>query len=225
MFKFLSCVCCYFLLACAFSPLMAKDKVESLRGNVNISADLKNVDLLGSNVFGHYDYYSISQIHKLAYYCPYAIYNGGQTIELFDYSCWYVNPFSRNTVRGWTQSDSIFIRPNSAWFSSYQYELYNLSTNEVVEVDFSSMYRDYQRFTQRIVKIDYFQRWVQLDDVEGTVWQISFSETGFDNWRVGDYLIVGVNKDWNFSYYPHILINVDCGVTYCEALFYGYSLY
>lgn len=168
------------------------------------------------------DPFGLDRIHELAYYAPQAIINNGQIVELFDSSKWYVNALQRHSVRAWVQSDIIFIKPNASCFSMYDYILYNQTTNEAVEVNFAGLPKQYQVFTQRIVKIDPYQGWIQLDDPQGTVWEIKYID---NRWRVGDYLMVGVNNDWRTSSYPHILINASIGgAPYYPASFYGYAL-
>lgn len=167
----------------------------------------------------------LDRIHKLAYTFPVGIINGGQTVELVDQSKWYVNAVQRRQVCGWVQSDTIFIKPKSSCFSMYPYILYNRTTHEAVEVQFVDMPQYYGIYRQRIAKIDYYNRIVQFDDSERTVWKVSLSDTGFNYWKEGDYIVVGVNNDWRLAEHPHILINTSIAkAPYCEAIFYGYDI-
>lgn len=167
----------------------------------------------------------LDRIHKLAYYAPLAIYDNGRVIELFDYSKWFIHALEKQIVRKWVKSDTIFIKPNSSCFSMYDYVLYNQTTKEAVDANFGGIPKNYQVFTQRIIKIDYYERRVQLDDPEGTVWEISYGDYAFDRWQYGDYILVGVNNEWRSSTFPHILINASIGgAPYSEAIFYGYGM-
>lgn len=167
----------------------------------------------------------LDRIHKLAYTFPYALIDEGVKIDLIDGSRWYVNPVQRDMLWNWSQSHTIFIKPKSSCFSMYPYVLYNRTTRQAVEVQFINMPYEYGPYRQRIAKIDPYNRIVQLDDYERTVWQISYSDTGFNHWKVGDFVIVGVNNDWRIATHPHILINTSMISTpYCEGSFYGYGL-
>lgn len=175
------------------------------------------------------DYYDddlfLDRIQKLAYTFPIGVINNGQMVRLVDDSDWNVHYLQRNQVSNWVQSDTIFIKPTASCFSNYPYVLYNRTTREVVEVRFNSMPQYYSAFRQRIVKIDPYNRIIQLDDPENTVWEISFSDGNFNRWKLGDFVIVGVNNDWRIARYPHILVNTSItGAPYCEGNFYGYGL-
>lgn len=173
----------------------------------------------------HNDEQYLDRIHKLAYTFPIGIFNNGRAIRLVDESDWIVNSVQQYIVRNWVKSDTIFIKPKSSCFSIYPYVLYNRTTNEAVEVQFDNMPYYYGVYRQKIAKIDPYTRLVQLDDYENTVWTISFSDSSFNYWKQGDYIIVGVNNDWRIANYPHILINTSItGAHYCEGSFYGYGL-
>lgn len=167
----------------------------------------------------------LDRIHKLAYTFPIGVINNGQRIRLVDGSDWFVNSSQRYQVNNWAQSDTIFIKPKSSCFSMYPYVLNNRTTREAVEVQFSDMPLYYGAYRQKIAKIDPYNRVVQLDDPENTVWEISFSDSGFNYWKVGDFVIVGVNNEWRIANYPHILINASItNGPYCEGSFFGYGL-
>lgn len=171
------------------------------------------------------DEYYLDRIHKLAYIFPQNVINAGQKIELCDQSRWFVNSVQRYVVCNWVQTDTIFIKPKSSCFSMYPYVLYNRTTLEAVEVQFCDIPKYYGAFRQRIAKIDYYSRTVQLDDPENTVWQISFGDYAFNQWQIGDFIIVGVNNDWRIANFPHIMINASIpGAPYSESEFFGYGI-
>lgn len=167
----------------------------------------------------------LDRIQKLAYTFPVGVINGGEMVELVDQSKWYVNSVQRHQVRGWVQSDTIFIKPKSSCFSMYPYVLHNRTMGQAVEVQFVDMPQYYGVYRQKIAKIDFYNRIIQLDDAERSVWKINFADSGFNSWTVGDYIVVGVNNDWRVADHPHILINTSItNAPYCEASFYGYGL-
>jgi len=167
----------------------------------------------------------LDRIQTLAYTFPYGIINNGQKLQLIDESIWAINSVQSYRVRNWVQAQTVFIKPNASCFSRYNYVLYNRDTREAVEAQFVSMPENLNFYRQRIEKLDPYNRVIQLDDAERTVWAISMAETGFGFWSVGDYIIVGVNNDWRIAKYPHILINASISQgPYCEATFKGYGL-
>jgi hypothetical protein len=167
----------------------------------------------------------LDRIQKLAYTFPIGVINNGQKVRLVDDSNWFVNSVQQSQVCNWAQSDTIFIKPKSSCFSRYAYVLHNRTTHEAVEVNFVNMPLYYGAYRQKIAKIDYYSRVIQLDDLENTVWEISFGDSNFNYWKQGDYIIVGVNNDWRIANYPHILINASIkNAPYCESNFYGYGL-
>jgi len=167
----------------------------------------------------------LNRIQKLAYTFAVATINGGQKLKLLDESVWVINPVQRYQIRDWVQSHALFIKPNASCFSRYPYVLYNRETYQAVEAQFVEMPHDYNYYRQQIEKIDSYNRIIQLDDADKTIWQISFSDSGFNHWAEGDFIIVGVNNDWRIATYPHILINTSIKqAPYSEASFAGYAL-
>lgn len=172
---------------------------------------------LASGLQCHYnDAQYLYRIHPDAYYHPVEVSASGDNIRLHDASLWYVHPYQRHLVRQWVQSDPIFIKPNTSCFSMYRYVLQNRETQDVVEVNFkeSPIYTGAAVFW--IVDINYGSHLIRLND--GTEWQISPYEGSFNKWRINDRLIVGVNNEWRYANYPHILINITMPTTpYCQA--------
>ncbi len=167
----------------------------------------------------------LNRINKLAYTFAVTSIDAGQKLQLIDESIWAINPVQRYQTKKWTQEHTIFIKPNASCFSRYPYVLYNRDTSEAVEVQFVSMPTTFNFYRQKISKIDPVNHVVELDDAERTVWQISLSDTGFNYWSEGDYIIVGVNNDWRIANNPHILINTSITqAPYCEAEFIGNGL-
>ncbi len=163
-----------------------------------------------------------SAVHKLAYTFPVNFINSGQKLQVLDESIWVIHPSQRYQIRQWVQEHTLFIRPNTSWFSRYNYVLYNKDTYESVEAQFDYMPQNFNYYRQKISKIDAYTHVVQLDDAEKTVWQVSFSDSGFNYWHEGDYIIVGVNTDWRSGKFAHILINTSItDAPYCEANFIG----
>ena len=179
-------------------------------------------------IYNDFDY--IDRIQTLAYTSPVRTYMNGARVELIDESIWTINPRQKEQIlgrwpnAGWTQEDCIFIKPSISWFSSYPYVLHNRTKGETVEVKFTSMPQRFGMYRQQISKIDPYNRLIELDDEERTVWQINSSNSTFNFFSVGDYVIVGVNNYWRTTQYPHILINASTSsAPYCEANFVGYG--
>jgi hypothetical protein len=161
----------------------------------------------------------LHRIHPNAYYYPISYKFNGEKIELSDGSIWYVHPYYRTTIMRWALTDAIFIKPNAAWFSAYRYVLQNRVTGDVVEVNLEMQPLFSSIFARWIVDVDYLNGAVVLND--GSLWFINFADRNlFNQWLIGDRIVVGVNNHWKVAAYPHILINTNIApVSYCEADF------
>lgn len=157
----------------------------------------------------------IDVIHPDTYHYPYSHAVNGGDITLQDLSKWSVSSYDRFKILNWASSDLIFIKPNTAWFSSYKYVLYNERTAEAAEVN---LIRESSFMTFWIIDIDYYNGYVVLND--GTTWPLnSFDYSVYKYWRTGDRIIAGLNHMWRNGIYPYILINVDIkNAPYCESL-------
>lgn len=169
---------------------------------------------------GPNDNYYLQRLHTDSYYHLVAYSDSGDVVQLHDASKWSIQRSGRNKVIYWVQSDEIFIKPSIAWFSSYQYVLYNRTTNQAVQASLTSPPLPMGAATFRIVNIEPHQGLILLSD--NTVWQVG-SKSQFLNWQIGQRVLVGVNNKWRTAQFPQILINIDfSGESYSEAIFYGY---
>ena len=224
---FLAFMCTTFLCA-GSSVLSADDKVpfpkvvpvEKPAAPVEeLTETLPWLEVLGYDQDDAYLY----RIHNDAYYHLFGFSDNGDVVQLHDASKWAVPYNQRNTVLYWTQSDDLFIKPKSSCFSSYQYVLYNRTTQQAVEVNLIHQPLPMGHYTFRIVNIEPYARLVQLSD--NTVWQIDSQDYNFPYWQIGQRVLVGVNNNWRTAPLPHILINVDMyQEPFSQADFYGYSV-
>lgn len=164
------------------------------------------------------------RIHNDAYYHIVAFSDNGDVVQLHDASKWSVHPSQSQMVLYWVRNNDIFIKPRSSCFSSYQYVLYNRTTQQAVEVNLITPPLPRGDNTFRIVNIEPFTRMVQLSD--NTAWVISPDDDNFPYWQIGQRVLIGVNNHWRTAPLPNILINVDLyGEPYSEGNFYGNAIY
>lgn len=146
--------------------------------------------------------------HAGAYHQPIAVSPLGDTVELEDGSIWSIKPQDRKKTLDWMTGDTIVITPNSSWFNwTYDFKLINKNTGVAVSANLSlgPIYNGI--YTHWIVKLDYINNEVCLED--GSVWSISgFDSKVLKDWYVNDTVIIGINDAW-FSSKANILINVN----------------
>lgn len=163
------------------------------------------------------------RVHNDTYYHIFAYSASGDVVQLHDGSSWAVHPSDQYIVHGWAQSDNLFIKPQSSWFSSYKYVLQNYTTQQSVDVDLIIAPPSFGVSTFHIVNIDYYNRLVFLSD--NTVWQVDAWDYNFNNYMIGQRVMIGLDNYWPTATLPNILINVDLyGVPYSRANFYGYPV-
>jgi hypothetical protein len=133
---------------------------------------------------------------------------GDIDVKLQDGSLWSIRSIDQHKMPLWYSGDQIVITPNHTWFSSYKYQMNNQNIGQDAEVNLKvGPYLD-GPFTYRVVAIDYFLKEVQLND--GTWWDISiFDGALLDKWLPGDYVIIGINDEYDSSTRPYILINAN----------------
>lgn len=173
-----------------------------------------------------YDEHLLHRVHKSANRFPVAIATyTADFIQLDDASRWSIHSYYREMVRYWTQSDVVFIKPKSSWFSMYSYVLQNRSRNQLAEVNFTNFehYAPGVANARWVFKIDPYKKQIELNDK--SVWQVNTSDyTIFPKYNIGHRVIVGVNNYWKMNQHPHILINASLYNTpYVEAEFLGYE--
>ena len=150
----------------------------------------------------------------------------GDFIELDDGSGWTVAEGERGTAMGWklpTQDAAgtiypqtfLEIRPNDAsFFFRYKctYKLYNNESKESVQVNLSQGPKKIA--AKRIIYCNHATQQIVLN--HNSTWQTASGTSNnaiFQNWRVGDYVILGTNNwywyNWFGSWSPRIVINVS----------------
>lgn len=166
---------------------------------------------------------SLDRIHQNAQHNLYAYTDTGHEVLLHDTSKWAINPAQNHIVLRWVQSDILFIKPFSACCTPYRYVLHNYTTQETVEANLIYPLPDQALY---IINIDRYARLVQLND--NTIWAIDskVKDWEFNQWQMGQRVLIGVNNNWRSGPLPHVLINVDLyKEPYCQADFYGYGVY
>ena len=146
----------------------------------------------------------------------------GDFIELEDGSGWTVAESDRGTAIGWKPEDAasnpqtfLEIRPNDASFffrSKCTYKLYNPQSKESVQVNLSQGPK--KMTAKRIIFCNHATQQIVLTDK--STWHVASGMSNnaiFQNWRVGDYVILGTNNwywyNWLGYWSPHIVVNVS----------------
>lgn len=141
----------------------------------------------------------------------------GNTIELEDESKWSVNTNDYYIFRNWRVNDVVVISPKVNWFgfSNYAYVMTNKNIGTSVDINPFDGPLVFGPHTRWIVGMDYNQGHVYLINGLGerSTWMISSKDMYlFRNWKINDAVIIGDSDEhigWWFSYYHHILINVE----------------
>lgn len=162
--------------------------------------------------FAAKSYNSTLAMHPDSYQYPYSHSFTGDEVELYNGSVWFVHPWDRYKVMNWLSTDLIYIRPNTAWFSSYKYVLENQVTGDIADVNLiAPPYLE----TLWVLNVDINKGVAVLND--GTIWPLnSWDYSVYKKWLVGDRVVVGVNSPGRIGVYPYILINVEIN-NYCES--------
>lgn len=221
---------CSALLCVSSTAIFANENEEiSFPEVVKVEQEMNEAEQVVEEVMplteaaGNYknDSYYLQRIHNDGYYHLVAFSDTGDVVQLHDASKWQIEKSGRQKVLYWVQSDDIFIKPCTAWFSWNKFVLHNRTTNQAVEATLVNPPLPMGAYTFRIVNIEPYQRLVLLSD--NTVWQVSPKDATFSKWKIGQRLLVGVNNRWRTEPFPHILINVDIdGEPFSEVIFYGY---
>jgi len=145
-------------------------------------------------IFFPYSCHSITSVSALA-----------DQIVLEDGSTWTLSNYYSSIITSWKSSDPLFIYPNRNWFSAHKYKIVNQVTGDSVPVTLTLGPRINGDFSLQVVTIDFAKSEVYLND--NSVWFISPGDRYIlEEWRAGDYIIVGHNNSW-FGSSKHILLN------------------
>ncbi len=214
---------CTVFLCVGSGTVRAEDEAKILPVEENVEENVNAEDFAGTLFWGspQADAPYLYRIHNDAYQHLFAFSNMGDTVTLHDGSLWDIHPAYGSTVLGWVQSDEIFVKPNTSWFSSYRYVLHNRTLDQTVYANLKPI--PLNSNTLYIVNIEPYNRLVQLSD--NTIWQVNFNDYNFPYWQIGQRVVVGVNSKWQTAPLPHILINADLyKESYSQADFYGYPV-
>jgi hypothetical protein len=144
--------------------------------------------------------------------------HSGAALTLFDGSVWAIADEDQWTVRNWTESSELAIKPNalSLWNKltgsspSCKYRIVNMATNQSAAAKLLFGPFRYNPNTTKIEMLDYFTGQVTLNN--GTNWFIDMSGPSSDvlrRWKRGQAVICGTNDTWFSLGSPFILINVE----------------
>ncbi len=129
----------------------------------------------------------------------------GDTLVLEDGSTWALSQYNSSIVMTWKKSDLLFIYPNRSWFSYHKYKIVNQTTGASVPVTRTKGPIINGDFSLQIVTIDFAKGQVYLND--DSIWHISSSDLYLlEEWRAGDYIILGYDNSW-FGSSKYILLN------------------
>lgn len=165
-------------------------------------------------------------VHNNAYHHIESFSENGDSVKLENGTRWVVNLNRYVSVLDWVQSDNIFIMPNRDlnWFfiKPFKFILFNHTLQQSVEADLEFPYWDESSQT-RILKIDHSDNLILLSD--NTIWNVNGGYfSGFDSWKIGDRVVIGLNHR-NFNSFVNIIINIDLNKrTFLEANYFGYPL-
>lgn len=151
--------------------------------------------------------------HSGAYHHPVDVSFLGDTVDFEDGSRWIVNPDDRFLTFKWFTGDTLIVVPNHALFSSYNFKIVNLNTNDVIRVNLVFKPIKNSIYTYWIAAIDRVNDVVLLND--GTLWTIWWNDAYWlsRNWLDYDTVIIGINDDLISGSYGNFLFNVDANNT------------
>lgn len=130
----------------------------------------------------------------------------GKTLTTADETIWEISSRTAATAGRWQPNSPLIIQPNRNWFSTAEYYLYNVSTNEYVEADLSQ--GPFLKYSLLIQQINYYTGYVQLSN--GTEWFVGRSQLAgirFPSWQLNQAVLIGENTSWFGPKY--ILVNIN----------------
>ncbi len=144
--------------------------------------------------------------HPGALYHPIAVTPACDQLTLNDGSVWSVHYSDRNKLLSWLPSDTVVIKANDGWFTSYKFMLINQVSGDCIEANMLEGPLYNGMYSHWIIAIDSYNQQLMLED--GTIWQLSPADTAIIKyWLINDTIMIGINDSW-FSKYDSILINV-----------------
>lgn len=152
--------------------------------------------------------------HVLAELSPH-----GDAITFQDGSVWVIREKDQAAAKSWSHKAQLTVAPNASFFSKlfrrtqqYKYVIINLETGKSVQANLSKGPYTQSQYTRRIRRID--RQRGELYFTNGTLWQCTTkgpAKAIFDEWKVGDYVILGTNDSWFSFWKQDIIINVSAG--------------
>lgn len=169
-----------------FAAEAASEPTEEAEFQTRVSND--------TSVFSPYSCHSLSSVST-----------AGDTLVLEDGSTWVLSQYNSSIVMTWKKSDPLFIYPNRSWFSYHKYKIVNQATGASIPVTRTKGPIINGDFSLQIVTIDFAKGQVYLND--DSIWYINSSDLYLlEEWRAGDYIIIGHDNSW-FGSSKYILLN------------------
>ncbi|GAB4228934.1 MAG: hypothetical protein Tsb0021_06590 [Chlamydiales bacterium] len=141
----------------------------------------------------------------------------GSIVEIEDHSLWKFSSYDTHVTRNWMASDLVYIYPNSKFFSSHKYELYNATLEQLVSA--SLVYGPNLINVRQTDIFDTSTRRIYLTD--GSSWEISGTDFSLtDMWLSDEAIIIGLNNRWDSHSYPYILIHPNTNTWVRARLIY-----
>ena len=132
----------------------------------------------------------------------------GRTLSFDDETIWEIASSSASTLQYWGPGSGVIIIPNTHWFTSYAYELENVSDHSTVSANLSE--GPFMKYAIFITSIDRMNNTILLSD--NTAWYCTPSwETNqrLSNWQPGQAVLIGENRGWFGITSGNILININ----------------
>ena len=135
----------------------------------------------------------------------------GEFIALGDNSLWSVYLYDQKFVRWWEVNEPIVIAPHreslcDPFSRSYQFEMYNQARDELIRVNLSQIPENYIP-KYYITHVD-SNHLIHLSD--GSAWEVSvYDRHCLDHYKLGDYVLFGLNNDRSTLPCNCILINIQ----------------
>ncbi len=135
----------------------------------------------------------------------------GTTLELADGTILSVAYQDQGVATRWRgYAPYVVLAQNNGFFRNVNFKVHNLSTGESVEAKISQGPTVLKAYL--VVGFDEYNQRVQLANQQGQTmfWKISSSDIrAWNDWKLNDGILIGVNDCWFTGGYDYILININ----------------
>lgn len=140
------------------------------------------------------------------YYYIKSIGANGKTLAMYDETVWEISSSGSYTARNWSPDSPIIIQLNHSWLSSYDYRIFNPTTNESVSANLAL-----GPFAQNAIYITDINPYTNVISLSnGSYWVCNYWDTNspkYKQWKEGQAVLIGETDTWFSPYY--ILININ----------------